>query len=201
MSEFLSKENLTPISGFLVIVFYCIFMLISWAFYPFEYAPWSHYLSRLGNFNNSPFGAYFYNWGCILTGLALFPFFIGLYIWYSANMLKKLLVVIGQGLGVSSAIALILIGVFSENLGEPHMTASSTFFLINFFTLIVLGVALALHTEFPILLGLYGIFVSISSLLMALTIGGPITEWYTVFASLLFVGLVSFRTRQVFHQS
>ncbi len=200
MSNLISRKNLSPVSGFFVIVFYCVFMLISWAFYPLEYAPWSHYLSRLGNFEYSPFGAYFYNMGCILTGLALIPFFIGLYVWFSENVIKKLLIVIGQGLGVSSAIALILIGVFSENLGSPHMTASSIFFLINFFTLIVLGIALAFHNEFPILLGLYGIFVSISSLLMALVIGGPITEWYTVFASLLFVGLVSLRTRQVFRE-
>jgi hypothetical membrane protein len=196
MSVFKSKRNIAPIFGFLVIAIYCSFTLISWALYPFEFAPWTHYLSRLGNFDYCPYAAFFYNWGCILTGVALIPFFLGLYVWVSENVLKRILFYVGQGLGVSSAVALIMIGVYSENLGSPHMIASSTFFLINFFTLIVLGIALSLHTDFPKLVGLYGIFVSISSLLMEMMIGGSITEWYTVFSALFFVGLVCIVTRR-----
>jgi hypothetical membrane protein len=154
----------------------------------------------LGNFDYSPFGALFYNWGCILTGLALFPFFSSLNIWTFDNTIKKFLLGFGQGLGWSSAVALILIGVYSEDLGSPHMTASSTFFLINFFTLIILGIALSLHEDFPVIVGVYGIFVSISSLLLELSIGGSITEWYTVFSALLFVGMVSILTRRVFKE-
>jgi hypothetical membrane protein len=194
MSIFNTRKNISIIFGFLVIVIYCTFTMISWALYPLDFAPWTHYLSRLGNFDYSPFGAYFYNWGCILTGVVLIPFFAGLYVWGLENVVKKGLLYIGQGLGIYSAVALVLIGVYSEDLGAPHMTASSTFFLINFFTLIVLGFALSLHDEFPKFIGLYGILVSFSSLLMELTIGGSTTEWYTVFAALFFVGLVCLAT-------
>ena len=198
MSILQNKNRIAPVFGILVIVIYCIFTMISWAFYPFSFAPWTHYLSRLGNFDYSPFGAFFYNWGCILTGVALIPFFIGLHVWSSEGLLKRVLLIIGQGLGVSSAIALILIGVFSEDLGAPHMASSSIFFIINFVTLILISIALSTRTEFPKIIGVYGIFVSLSSLFLEIYLGGPIVEWYTVFASLLFIGLVSVITKRVF---
>ena len=185
------KYPLITISGFLVIVLYCVFTLVSWAFYPDPFGPSTHYLSRLGNFNYSPFGAYFYNWGCILTGLALVPFFIGLKDWYTESMIQRIIMIIGQILGVASGFALLSIGVFSEDLGAPHMTASSTFFTITFFVLLLINIALFLNHAYNKLVGIYGLGITFSALVFALTVGGPLTEWYTVFGALLFVGLIA----------
>ena len=185
------KYPLTTISGVLVIFVYSFFTLVSWAFYPAPYGPITHYLSRLGNFDYNPFGAYFYNWGCILTGLALIPFFISLRIWWTGNIVQRVVMILGQILGVASAFALIAIGVFSEDQGAPHMDASSAFFTIIFFVLLLMIISLFLNPIFNKLMGVYGLWSTLSSLFMALTIGGPITEWYTVFGSLLFVGLIA----------
>ncbi|MBY8996679.1 MAG: DUF998 domain-containing protein [Candidatus Thorarchaeota archaeon] len=182
---------LVTISGLLVILLYCVFTMVSWAFYPAPFGPSNHYLSRLGNFNYSPFGAYFYNWGCILTGLALVPFFIGLKIWQIENPIQRIIMVIGQVLGVASGFGLLAIGVFSEDQGAPHMTASSTFFTIIFFVLILITIALMLNSRFNKIVGVYGFGITLSSLAFALTVGGPLTEWYTVFGALLFVGLIA----------
>ena len=65
------KWPLTTTTGIIVIILYCGFTLASWAMYPDPYGPITHYLSALGNYDDSPFGAYFYNIGCILTGIAL----------------------------------------------------------------------------------------------------------------------------------
>ncbi len=186
------KVPLITISGAFVILLYCVFTMVSWAFYPNPYGPITHYLSRLGNFNYSPFGANFYNWGCILTGLALVPFFIGLRNWFTESLIQKSIMIIGQILGVASGFALLSIGVFSEDQGDPHMTASSTFFTIIFFVLILINIALLLNPSFNKLIGAYGLGITFSSLAFALTVGGPLTEWYTVFGSLLFVGLIAF---------
>ncbi len=96
--------------------------------------------------------------------------------------------------GVCAAIALILIGVFSEDQGSPHMTASSIFFILNFIVLILTNIALMFHNRFIKVIGLYGIIVTILSLPLEVFLGGPIIEWYTVFGSLIYVGLLSYNT-------
>jgi len=197
MGPSIRKYPLSTICGFLVVLLYCVFTLVSWAFYPDPYGPSTHYLSRLGNFNYSPFGAYFYNWGCILTGLALVPFFIGLKDWHTENLIQRIIMIIGQILGVASGFALAAIGVFSEDLGAPHMTASSTFFVIIFFVLILINIALLLNPLFNKIVGVYGLGITLSALAFALTIGGPLTEWYTVFGSLVFVGLLAINSLQL----
>jgi hypothetical membrane protein len=103
----------------------------------------------------------------------------------------------GQILGIVSGFALMAIGVFSEDQGDPHMTASSTFFLILFFVLILILIALFLNPVFNNIVGLYGVGITFSSLAFALTVGGPLTEWYTVFGSLLFVGLLGINTLRI----
>ncbi len=186
------KWPLTTLSGVLVISLYCIFTLISWAFYPEPFSPWANYLSRLGNFDHSPFGAYFYNLGCVLTGAALIPFFLGLNKWYSEGRLSKILLIAGQIVGLLSAIALIMIGIFSEDQGSPHMTASSTFFVLNFIVLILINLALLWHPKFLKVIAVYGFSVNALSLGFELAVGGPLVEWFTVFGSLGFVALLSY---------
>jgi hypothetical membrane protein len=171
--------------------------MVSWAFYPDPYGPTTHYLSRLGNFDYNPFGAYFYNWGCILTGIALVPFFISFKDWWTESIIQRVIMIAGQGLGVASAFALMAIGVFSEDQGEPHMVASSTFFLILFFVLILITIAFFLNPDFNKIIGVYGLAITFSSLAMALTVGGPITEWYSVFGSLLYVGLIGINSMKL----
>ena len=187
----IQKWLITTLSGLMVILIYCIFTAVSWILYPAPYGPVTHYLSRLGNFDYSPIGAYFYNLGCILTGLALVPFFLSLRVWYSEPKFQRFLLFTGQLFGVLSSFALILIGVFSEDQGTPHMTASSTFFVLNFIVLILISLALLWHTKFFKPIALYGIAICLLSLGLELSIGGPITEWFTVFGSLVFVGLIS----------
>jgi hypothetical membrane protein len=191
----MKRWPLSTICGILVIGFYCAFTLVSWALYPDIYGPTTHYLSRLGNFNYSPLGAHFYNWGCILTGVVLVPFFIGLRDWYNeSRAVAKYVLAIGQLIGLASAVALIMIGVFSEDQGAPHMQASSLFFLLNFFTLILICFPLLIHSRFSKPSALYGLTVTFLSLVFAIYFGGPLVEWFTVFSALIFVGLVSYFT-------
>ena len=47
------------------------------------------------------------------------------------------------------------------------------------------------------LVGYTGVAIDILSLSFELTIGGPITEWFTVFGALLYVAFISFNTLQL----
>lgn len=190
------QKSILVISGILVIISYCTFSLISWILYPDPYGPLTHYLSRLGNVDRNPAGAVFYNLGCIVTGILLVPFFIGFLKWHSEKKEQNVLMFLGQIFGIVSGVALVMIGVFSEDQGQPHMDASSTFFILNFIVLILVGSALLLHGQFPRVVAIYGILLDVCTLLFEFTVGGSITEWMTVFGSLLFVGLVVFATRR-----
>jgi hypothetical membrane protein len=194
MKRTILNRPLATVSGFLTIILYCTFTLVAWILYPDDFSPWTHYLSRLGDFIYSPFGAFFYNLGCILTGVALILFFAGLMIWYDEKPATNEVLLLGQIVGVCAAFALILIGVFSEDQGTPHMTASSTFFLLNFIVMFLINIALMFHRKFIKAVGFYGLTMTLLSLPLEILVGGPLIEWYTVFGSLIYVGLLSYNT-------
>jgi hypothetical membrane protein len=89
-----------------------------------------------------------------------------------------------------------MIGVFSEDQGAPHMAASSTFFLLNFFVLIFVNLALLLNSDFWKLIAVYGLSIDFLTLGFQMAFGGPLVEWFTVFGSLLFVGLIMVNTHK-----
>lgn len=188
------KWPLTILGGFFVILLYCLFTFSSWALYPFPYSPMTNYLSRLGDLVYSPLGGNFYNAGCILTGIALVPFFIGLYALYADSLVEKILMIVGQVLGLCSAVALTMIGVFSEDTGAPHMLASAVFFELLFAVMILVSLALFFHPGLMKAIALYGLVIAVSDLVFSFLVGGPLVEWYAVFTALGFVALVSLST-------
>ncbi len=184
------KLSLSIISGTLVIILYCVFTFTSLALFPTYYSPLDNWLSDLGNSSYSPVGAVFYNIGCITTGIALFPFFIGHYKWYREEIWHKILVIIGQGIGCFAAFALIMIGVYSEDFMTLHVLWSDIFFFVILFVLIITSIALFLHEAFKKPIGIYGIVVAILDVLFVFLIGTPLLEWFVVFTALGYVGLI-----------
>jgi len=58
----------------------------------------------------------------------------------------------------------------------------------------LISIGLMFHTRFIKAIGLYGLIMTILSLPLEFLLGGPLVEWYTVFGSLIFVGLFSYNT-------
>ena len=186
------KRTISSISGVVVIVLYCIFTFSSLALYPAAYTPVKNWLSDLGNSTNNPKGAILYNVGCILTGIALFPFFIGLYEWYADEKRRKTAVVATQVIGCASAFSLIMIGVFSENYGWLHDLWSEVFFVLNLLVLVILGAALFTHPRIIKAIAIYGFVVAVINLMFLFLPNTPLLEWFTVFTALGYVGLLSY---------
>jgi hypothetical membrane protein len=179
-------------AGIAVIVLYCLFTFTSLALYPTPYSPVTNWLSDLGNSSYNPNGAVVYNVGCILTGIALFPFFFGLYRWHTDETWRKISLIITQTLGTLAAFSLIMIGVFSEDYGEMHHTWSMVFFLLNLMVLILVGASLFTHPKYFKLIAYYGFIVAVINLLFAFVYSTPLLEWFTVFTALGYVGLLSY---------
>ena len=178
----------------MVIVFYCAFTLTSIALFPRPVSPVNVWLSDLGNSSYNPQGAIFYNVGCVLTGLALFPFFAGLYYWYTDEKWRKSLIVTTQAIGFIAAFALMMIGVFSEDSGAIHHLWSVAFFVFNLLVLILASVSLMTHRKFIRPIGYYGLVVAVINLFFVGLSYTSILEWFTVFTALGFVAFLSYNT-------
>jgi len=182
------------LAAILVIVFYCAFTLASIALFPTPFSPVVNYLSDLGNSTFSPKGAWFYNAGCILTGLALFPFYAGFYEWYTPERRRKLLIATTQVVGFLSALSLIMIGVFSEDSMAQHLFWSELFFIFNLLVLILANISLLTRPKFIRPIGYYGLAVAVVNLLFVVLTSTPLLEWFTVFTALVYAGLVAYNT-------
>jgi hypothetical membrane protein len=191
------KWPINSVSGVAVIVLYCVFTFSSWALYPTSYSPVTNWLSDLGNSTYNPTGAVLYNLGCILTGIALFPFFIGIYKWYTTEKWRKGALLITQAIGCMAAFALIMIGVYSEDAGALHTLWSTGFFLLNLVVLILAGVSLVTHPQHIKAIAGYAFAVAIINLMFVLVSDTPLLEWFTVFTALGYVALLSYNTTKV----
>lgn len=188
------KWPISSLSGVAVIVLYCVFTFSSWALFPTAYSPVTSWLSDLGNSTYNPRGAFLYNLGCIFTGIALFPFFIGMYKWYTTEKWRKTALLLTQAIGCAAAFALIMIGVFSEDAGPLHSLWSDIFFLLNLIVLVLTGASLFTHPRHIKAIAGYAFVVAAINLTFLFVSNTPLLEWFTVFTALGYVGLLSYNT-------
>ena len=192
----LNKWLIHVIPGILVIGFFYTFTFISLAFYPSPFSPVNNWLSDLGDSSYNPNGAFLYNLGCILTGSALFPFYIGMYKFYREEIYHKIAVIGVQILGCFSAFALIMLGVFSQDFSIPHMIWSGLFFWFNLWVLVGANLALMFHKDFMKPIAIYGWSAAgINFLFVLLTVSmvnSPLLEWISVSTALGYVALIIF---------
>lgn len=191
------KWPISCIAGIAVIVLYCVFTFTSWALYPTAYNPVDNWLSDLGNSSYNPRGAILFNVGCILTGIALFPFFIGLYKWYTDEKWRNVMLIVTQVIGSLAAFSLIMIGVFSEDFGALHSLWSMVFFLLNLVVLIMVSVSLFTHPGYVKPISYFGFLVAAINLLFVVAYSTPLFEWFTVFSALGYVGLLVYNTFKI----
>lgn len=188
------KSKILLIPGILVIAFYCIFTLISLSFFPTPFSFIDNRLSDLGNFTYNSQGAIFYNLGCILTGSALFPFYIGLFAWYRKELWHKIFMIITQIIGCYSGLVLIMLGISTE---DPivHDDWSQVFCLLNLILMEMASFFLLFNRKFNELIGYYGCIVPYISILFVYFFE-VLAEWFTFFL-LVYVALILYNTNKI----
>jgi len=196
-------HQISLIFGILVIITFCVFFLIALALFPNSLNPIDNWMSDAGNSSYNPKGAIFFNLGCILTGMLLFPFYIGLYKLRSNNDWQRILLKIIPIVGWFSAFALIMVGVFSEDVWTVHIFWTNAYFLLNLGVMIGFTAILFLNPKRIKLICYYGIaIIIIDSIFLFLIVTPPPSEpaiiiikilhffeWFYVFTSLAYVGL------------
>jgi hypothetical membrane protein len=106
------RRTIIVISGFAAVAIYLVFAAIALIRYPDAYSPLRNWLSDLGNPLINQSGALFYNLGCVLTGVVLIAFFIGLREWIDESKRLKILLTIAQIAGILSSVLLIVTALF-----------------------------------------------------------------------------------------
>ncbi len=186
----MKKMPLSTLSALCLAIVFCSFTVTSIFYYPYPWSPVTTFLSDFGNVARSPSGALIYNAGCIMTAVAAVAFYIGMGDWSGGALLD-----LGRIFGVSSGVALAMIGVFSEDFPPQHRFWSYFFFTINFFAILLTNVSLMHRKGYGKPTMVAGFTLSALTLVSFLFWGGaPAVEWFTVFASIAFALLVGYDT-------
>lgn len=198
--------SLNSIFGLAAIMIFSIFTLIAFVLYPASFNPINEWLSNLGNINLNPLGSYFFNIGCIITGIFLIIFFSGIYDWKPVKIWDKILLIIGMILGIISSISLIMVGIFPETHIQQHLIAAAGVFGLMFIIILVINLALFYNPKFVRIVAYFGFLVIILDLIFQFLLSsyqnilGNITpsvpipglEWISAFASLVWIGFLAF---------
>ncbi len=182
------KIPLSVAFGTVVIAVFWVLVIISWSLFDGIYNPLVNWMSDLGSSVLNPRGAIFFNIGCIVSGILLFPFFIGLYEWYIGSDRNKRLTKYTQVAGFFSAFFFIMIGVFTEDTIELHMTFAMLLFTVNVLTLVLPAMALY-QFSFTRNIAKFAIVVLCINLTLFVLIT-PLVEWITITTSFMFIGLL-----------
>ncbi len=183
-----SKYPISVVSGVAAILIFWSFTLISLAYFPGGYNPFVNWMSDLGSSKLNPRGAIFFNVGCIISGIILFPFFIGLYEWYIGGRKNKRLTIMTQLSGFYCAFAMIMIGIFPKDFLIIHIIWAVSLFTVSVLTFIFPSVALYKY-KFTRNVAKFGFFAAAINVVLWIFIV-PIIEWATILLSFLFIGVI-----------
>jgi hypothetical membrane protein len=180
---------------------FLLFVLAAMLSFPGQFSPLNNWISDLGNTLMNPAGNVFLNLGCIVTGMLLLPFFIGLGVWYTEDKTQNILVIAAQFIGVLMAIALMFVGMYPENKPSMHALSAASFFILLIIELIVTTAALYKHPLFEKWLGRYGVLVAILGIVFLLAVGLSVNviilEWIVVFAGIGWVFAMAMSARKI----
>ncbi len=194
-----NKMNMpvTSMIGIMSIIGYFLLAYISFTYYPEEFNPFNHYISSLGNTEQNPQGALFYNLAIKTVGFLGVFFYIGLYRIYSdeENQLFMKLALIS---GLANALTITLSGLYSGNVLNPYLTWSILIHITALPVLISIGFALKDRSDLDKIISNIGFALAILDIIFleyAVYIGmekSALMEWVTLLAYLTWVGLISY---------
>lgn len=203
-----SRNYHLDLFGLLALVVFTTFTFISVSLYPQPYSVLFDWLSNLGNVNLNPWGAAFFNWGCIITGIILIPFIMNFYRWETGKFSEMILLGAAIFLGIFASISLMGVGIFPETHINLHVLAATGVFESLFLIVILMTAAIFNHPKFMMIVGFIGAIAVIIDLLFITILSQPTyhdalasihstvpipgLEWSAVFSSLIWLAALSF---------
>jgi len=189
-------QNMSFYAGILAILCYLGFAAFSYSRYPLSYSPTTNWLSDLGNPNNNPDGAIFYNIGIISTALLLMLFFLGLSVWRIEDRRVQIIMLrLTQAFGMLGAICMTMSAIFPINLFKIHSFWSSALYILLSTAFIFSVAMLRYHQKVPRWLLILGVSIALMVILISFFPNVYLLEWISVFLLLSYVALFGIETK------
>jgi hypothetical membrane protein len=182
------------VAGLSAVVVYLVFTTIAFLRYPVAYSPTTNWLSDLGNPLINQSGAIFYNLGCILTGLVLIAFYLGLREWVNDNKRLKVLLTIAQIVGILSSIFLIIAALFplGSHTSIHEISGKMHIILLGFF-LTFSATAIIRHPVLAKWPAYFGFIVAVANFVYgAFLYSVFVAEWLAIGMFIIYVLMISF---------
>lgn len=188
------KWPISVVSGIIAITVFWSFTLISMLFFPMTYNPFLNWMSDLGTHSKNPKGSVFFNIGCIISGIAMFPFFFGLYEWYIGSRRNKIFTMLTQVAGFYTALAMMMVGIFPDDYSKIHIFWAISLFIVIIFTFIFPSIALY-KFKFTRKIAIFGFIATIINLILWFCFVfifwmTPFLENLTIIFSFCFIGII-----------
>ena len=192
------KMPLTSLGSFLAILIFFSSIIASSILYNGSYSPFHNLISDLGSSSKNQIGYIYFNIGCILTGITIIISAFGLVRWKTINRKQNNLILLSQCCEVLMALALIMVGIVSEDHGAIHRFWATVFFILLLIFIIVTNIALKNHINYMREIRYYTLISVIIYLIFMFTfsigVRLPILEWLAVFSGLIWLGLLGYNT-------
>jgi hypothetical membrane protein len=187
-----------PLIISLTVLSYTLCSLTAFTHFPGNLSPTQNWLSDLGDIQQNPTGAIFYNLGIILTGLMVLLFFLSISHWHVPNHgIQNRLVLITQIFGVLGSLALILSAVFPINHPQEHQIASIALYALLGTAFAFSVTALRYQPACPRAVLVIGAITASIDILSGILHEVTVLEWWTVALFLSYLMLLSRFTRRL----
>ena len=193
-----NNQYFSLITGILAVLCYLALTVFAYSRYPLPYSPTTNWLSDLGNPNNNPRGAIFYNIGIISSAVLLLLFFLGLSAWkIEAKRVQTIMLRLTQAFGISGAFCMIMSAIFTINFFKIHSFWSSSLYILLSTAFLFSTAMLRYHHWVPRWILMFGISTALIVILTSFFPNVYILEWITVFLLLSYVCLLGIETKRV----
>jgi hypothetical membrane protein len=191
----LRKIPISSIVALIASIYFCTSLALSIASFSPGFSPLDNWMSDLGNPELNPSGSAYFNLACMITGLFLIIFYLGLRHWRNTAGGKTKMLTAAQASGIFSGIALAGVGYFPETFSPHHFIVSVMFFLSSTVAILLATVALRGRPGFGRAVAGAGYLTAVIGVIfsaqMAMFKSITIIEWISVFSMLLWAGLFS----------
>jgi hypothetical membrane protein len=132
----------------------------------------------------------------LFLGFAIIIQTVDLVKWKTINRNQDNLFLILQYCGFLMAIAVIMVGIFSEDYGRIHYIVAAIFFLLLLIFMTIANIVLKTHTKYIKWIWYFANASILTNLIFILTfiigLDLHILKWLTVFSGSIWIGLLSY---------